>query len=507
MRKTNKCGRVSACLMVFVLALCLYAGAAAETLSLVSVTADKAQAPLGETLTWTASAAGDGVLSYGFSLYSHGGLVRQTGFSASPQFSYTPAEAGWYWVRAEATDGTAAVSLWGGAARIYMPLTATSVTSNGASGVAGNRIVWTAAAAGGAGERIWKFELFKDGVPFQASEYTEERRFSFTPSEAGVYKVLVTVKDDTGEATLESADVTVAPPLPLTLASVESNRTASVIGKRILWKARASGGTGQPDDRTFKFDLYKNGGLVLEGIFGASRVYGFTPAEAGVYKVRASVTDTTGAVSSLESAEVTVTEVPELAVVRLEANRSETIAGRKITWHVKATGGTGSKTYSFELFRDSVSVQVTAFKRSVTFIAAPAEPGVYHVRATVRDGSGTTAFLDSSVVTVTARPALSVLSVRADKAAAYAGRRITWNTKAAGGEGGKAYQFALYIDGTLVRTTEFRHSSAFSCTPAAPGDYKVIVTVKDSTGTASLESSPVTVTEKPAAGSRGRNRR
>jgi hypothetical protein len=333
MRTRQRSGQVIACLLGCLLVFSLFAGAAAEAPALASVTVDKPLTALGETLTWTAAATGDGALSYRFFLFKNRHFIQKTDLSSSPLFSYTPTEAGLYAVYAQVTDGTVSAYLKGGAARVYAPLSVTSVKAGKAQEVIGCKISWTAAAAGGMGEKTWRFELFKDGTSLQVTEFLKSRRFTFTPSEVGSYKVLVTVKDDTGEASLESGDVAVSLP-------------------------------------------------------------------------------------------------PALAVVKVEASRSQAVAGMRMTWHAKTTGGIAPITYSFELFRDGVSIRVTEFKRSREFTSVLEEQGEYFVRVTAKDSSGTTAALDSAAITVAARPALSLVSIHADRGSAYVGRRVTWCAKA-----------------------------------------------------------------------------
>ncbi len=78
---------------------------AGAELTISSIKADKTSANVGETITWTATAAGGtGTLQYYFIVYKDGTKVKTRAYSTKKTFAYTPEEAGVYKVRVYVKD-------------------------------------------------------------------------------------------------------------------------------------------------------------------------------------------------------------------------------------------------------------------------------------------------------------------------------------------------------------------------------------------------------------------
>ena len=76
-----------------------------------SIKADRLNAAVGETITWTAAAAGGyGSPRYCFYVLLDGRIVRKGSYGAAASFRYTPAEAGNYTVRVFIKDSTGKIA-------------------------------------------------------------------------------------------------------------------------------------------------------------------------------------------------------------------------------------------------------------------------------------------------------------------------------------------------------------------------------------------------------------
>ena len=59
----------------------------------------------------------------------------------------------------------------------------------------GEKITWTAAAMGGSGGVLFKFNIYKDDKLLKTGTFSQMNQFDYTPTEAGIYKTGVYVKD------------------------------------------------------------------------------------------------------------------------------------------------------------------------------------------------------------------------------------------------------------------------------------------------------------------------
>ena len=175
------------------------------TLTIESVKANTTTASIGDSITWTASATGGtGTLEYCFYVYNGSTVVKKGTYGTSKTFSYTPTEAGTYKAKVFVKDGAGTtVNLFSSAVtvRSNTPLTISSVTVNSSAADVGDTITWTASATGGTGTLKYCFYVYrgvKSNTVVQKGTYGTAKTFSFTPTEAGSYKVKVFVKDGTG---------------------------------------------------------------------------------------------------------------------------------------------------------------------------------------------------------------------------------------------------------------------------------------------------------------------
>ena len=276
--------------------------------TITSVTANKTTAAVGEAITWTAKASGGiGTLKYCFFLYKDGTRIKTQAYSTKNTFSYTPTEPGTYKVKAYVKDAadtkvyktSKGVTVTAAAAGP----TISSVKAGVTSAYAGEKITWTATASGGSGTLKYYFILYKDGVKIKTRAYSTTNTFSYTPEEAGSYKVKVYVKDSAGsKVSKTSAAVTVSLGPPAIL-SVKAGKTSSAVGEKLTWTAKA---VGSEQPLKYCFVLYKNGKKIKTQAYSTKSTFSYTPKGAGTYKVKVYVKDATGEKVNKTSAKITV---------------------------------------------------------------------------------------------------------------------------------------------------------------------------------------------------------
>ncbi|MBO4676003.1 MAG: leucine-rich repeat protein [Oscillospiraceae bacterium] len=172
----------------------------------------------GETATFKVVASGTG-LSYQWQYSKDGGTTW---------YNKTDANSTTYTVTAKASyDGflyrckvkNSAGAVYSNTAKLTVADSTapviSSIKANKTGANTGETITWTAAASGGTGTLKYYFILYKDGTKIATQAYSTAKSFSYTPAEAGTYKVRVYVKDADGtKANKLSSGVTVSVPNP-----------------------------------------------------------------------------------------------------------------------------------------------------------------------------------------------------------------------------------------------------------------------------------------------------
>ncbi|MBO4676552.1 MAG: hypothetical protein J5633_03290 [Oscillospiraceae bacterium] len=271
-----------------------------------------------------------------------------------------------------------------------------SVKANVTTAAVGDKITWTATASGGSGNLQYYFILYKDGTNIKTRAYSTAKTFSYTPTEAGSYKVKVYVKDAAdNKVNKTSTAVTVTAAGP-TISSVKAGITSAYAGEKITWTATASGGTGT---LKYYFILYKDGVKLKTRSYSTAKTFSYTPTEAGSYKVKVYVKDTAGNKVSKTSGKIAVTLGPP-AIISVKAGKTSSVTGEKITWTVTAVGSEQPLQYYFVLYKDGVKIKTRSYSTTKTFSYTPTKAGSYKVKVYVKDASEAKVNKTSAAVTV-----------------------------------------------------------------------------------------------------------
>jgi hypothetical protein len=186
---------------------------------------------------------------------------------------------------------------------LSIPLAVSSVKANKTSAAVGEKLTWTVTASGGSGTLQYYFILYKDGTKLKTRSYSTANTFSYTPTEAGSYKVKVYVKDSSGAKACKTSGkiaVTLGPPAVI---SVKAGKTTAAVGEKITWTATA---VGSEQPLQYYFILYKDGVKVKTRSYSTANTFSYTPTKAGSYKVRVYAKDAAGTKVYKTSAVITV---------------------------------------------------------------------------------------------------------------------------------------------------------------------------------------------------------
>ncbi len=280
--------------------------------------------------------------------------------AATGVVSGTPTVTGTSSVQLTVTDkngktDTATVSLSIGAA--------VSVTTNTlADGIVGEGYSANLAASGGTTPYSWSASGLPAGLSVSGHTITG------SPSVAGVFTIQLTVTDDHGKTNTGSVELTIAPAVAVTTASLATG----VVAEGYSANLAASGGTTPYS--------WSASGLPAGLSVSGPTITG-TPTESGTFSVQLTVTDdhakTDTATVSLE-----IRPVVSISTTALP----DGIVGHAMTAQLEAAGGTLPYSWSATGLPDGLSLNAD----SGLIEGTPSAEGSFTVHATVTDGMGRT---------------------------------------------------------------------------------------------------------------------
>ena len=362
------------------------------------------------------------------------------------------------------------------------PLTITGLKANKTGAAPGTAITWTATASGGSGTLKYYFILYKDGTQIATRSYSKTKTFSYTPTEAGTYKVKVYVKDEDGiKVHKTGAAVTIA--VPPVITAQPSPKTVTS-GKTAVFTVTASG-TGL----TYQWQYSKDGGNTWYNKSGATSASCSVTAKTSYngFLYRCKVSNAGGTVYS-NSAKLTVTAAKP--VITTQPANQTVAAGETATFKVAASG-TGL-TYQWQYSKDGGTTwynKTDANSTTYTVTAKTAYNG-FRYRCRVKNEVGTV-YSNPAELTVLPKP---VVTTQPANQTVAAGATATFKVVASGT--GLTYQWQYSKDGG---TTWYNKTGATetSCTVTAKTSYDGFLyrcKVKNSAGTVYSNSAKLTVT-------------
>jgi uncharacterized protein (UPF0248 family) len=254
----------------------------------------------GTPITWTVNAEGTG-LQYAYYVYKGTTRVAAIGYSSNNKLTWTPKEAGDYYIRVYAKDSGGKIAIKNSAViKVSTPLKINSVTANvqGTSSV-NTPITWTVNATGTGLQ--YAYYVYKGTTRVATIWYTSNNKLTWTPKEAGDYYVRVYVKDSGGKTAIKNSAV-IKVSAGVTIKSVTANvQGTSTKGTPITWTVNATG-TGLQ----YAYYVYKGTTRVAAIGYTSNNKLTWTPKEAGDYYVRVYVKDSAGKTATKNSAVIKV---------------------------------------------------------------------------------------------------------------------------------------------------------------------------------------------------------
>ena len=281
----------------------------------------------GSAIRWTVQASGGvGEISYGFELQPEGAAAATAQSGPSPDWLWSPVEAGHYlvWVEAADAHGNRAASEWSVPYEIVPPLKVERMaTEQPAPQTAGTGIRWMTQASGGVGEVTYAFELRAGDEKAAAAQSGPLAEWLWSPAEAGRYQARVVATDTRGNRAASEWSVPYEIVLPLKVERLATEQPApQPAGTAIRWMTQASGGVGEI---TYGFEIQREGAVAVAAQSGLSTEWIWNPTETGRYQARVVATDTRGNRAASEWSApyevvppLKVTKEPLIAVLPIE---------------------------------------------------------------------------------------------------------------------------------------------------------------------------------------------
>ena len=246
------------------------------------------------------------------------------------------------------------------------------------------------------------------------------------------------------------------------------------VGQSKTFNATAAGGSGNYTS----YQWYVSG--VVEPNSTAS-TFSYSPGSSGSYSITLTVNDSLGTTSAQSSAaSVIVSASPTVSIAPVGPVTLD--VGQSQVFTATSSGGSGSLSYQWYL-DDGVVSDATSSTYSFNRSA-----GLYSVTCKVTDNASTPVTAQSNTVSVTVYSAPTV-SVSPTSWTMDVGQSKTFNATAAGGSGNyTSYQW--YVSGVVEPNST---ASTFSYSPGSSGSYSITLTVNDSLGTTSAQSSAASV--------------
>lgn len=428
----------------------------------VSVSPINTVVPVGANVTFTGSVVG-GKSPYSFLWYLGG--VRQAALGLS--WTWTATAPGTYAVVGYGMDahedvlgpsGTATVTVAG-------PLSVGAITVGTPTGGAdvGQSVPLFGHTSGG----IPPYRYLWTGLPSGCAS-ANASTILCAPNAAGTYSLRLAVTDSNGSTVT-------SPPLTLVVApaltgSVVAPVTTLDVGQTVNLSVLASGGAGPYATNWSGLPS----GCVL-GSLGAS--VSCRPATAGLYPLRANLTDANGALLALGAPTLHVYLAPTVVV---SSNRTAVDVGMAVTLSATVTFGAGGPTFAWAGMPAACSAG-----NASTLVCSFAAAGSYAITVTATDAAGGSAVSGPLSVRVAELPALSFATASvlgAPDAPLYL------NATLVGGTAGETYVWSGLPPGCGSPA-----GPRLLCLPTATGRYPVTLTVTDGAGATAVAHATIDV--------------
>ena len=422
--------------------------------------------------------------------------------STATSASYTPTEAGTYYMKVKVTDAKGASKEKSFVVKVSSSGSTTALTNKStlsAYTVAyGSSITVKGAALGGTSPYKYAVYYKKSSASYftKLKDFSTTANVTFKPASPTVYNIRVYVQDAKSTKKYKDMNLTVTNSSTTTLKNNSKvNATSVTLGKYVVFTGSATGGKS-PYTYAAYYKTSSATYFTKLRDFASTATVNFKPKAAGTYTVRMYVKDSKGT-KAYKDFTIKCTKASASLANASTLSATTVTAGKAVAINCKATGGTAPYTYAvytkkstytnYTLLRNYSSATKAAYR--------PSAAGTYNIRVYVKDAKGTKAYKDLTLKATAAASTLKNTS-KTNVTTVEAGKVVTITASATGGT--KPYQFAVYIKKSTAKY--FQTLRAFSTgttiyfRPSSAGKYTVRVKVKDAKNNVSTKDITITAT-------------
>lgn len=459
-------------------------------LPIISVSTDKTSPQMhgSGAIRWTAEwPEGEPGRPLRFELKDASGSIIQGRTRKTVSWDWRPEEPGRYQVRVVVFSprGNAQAGPWSMPLEIVPQLEVGRLKTDWAQPemAVGGTMDWSFEASGGVGELSFVFELERNGDIEGVLQQGAASLWNWQPDKEGRYRVRGIVTDEQGNRveTPWSDRYEILPPLEIEGLTVDRNSPQLAFSDPLTWQVEAQGGVGALN---YRFELEKDGALFLTSSVQSATIWTWTPEEAGLYRVRALVTDEHGnSRYSNWSDDFRIAAPIRIEPLTVSLPSPQMVGTASVLWQTFVTGGLGELRLTFELKRDTQKAEQVKSGEEANWLWKPRKVGSYMVRVRAEDEAGNS-LTSSWYGPFRVVPELAFESLTADKPAPQTAlaRPILWQAEVTGGVKPLSYSFELERDGQVVLTREAKSLPGWEWLPEQGGQYRLRVNVTDVRG-------------------------
>lgn len=458
-----------------------------------NLTADKAIGQyVGTAINLTATGS-DGKAPYQYQFYTKLGTVTtilKAYNVAGNTAIFTPTAAGAYTLGVDVKDanGIVTTKTIANYAVIANP-SVKSFTPGKASGQAiATTIPLTALGTGGKAPYQYQFSYTLAGATTLIKDYSTSGSATFIPTQAGDYRLTVTIKDNGGKTATQTID----PYTILTDPTVASFTTTAPNGPGVNTGIILSA-TGSSGKAPYQYQFYYKQGTtkVILRAFAVTDSATFKPTKAGVYDLYVDVKDANGRIATRSIAGYAIYTGPTVTSLITDKVSGQYV-NTAIALTAAGTGGTPASdgyryTFYYMLGTSTEKVSIQSESKSATATFTPKQAGIYTLCADIKDANGIIATRTLVNYKVIANPVLKSFTT-----SKTSGQLVNSSIvlTAIGAEGKLPYQYRFsYLDGTgttVIRDYSTLNTAVFR--PTKSGVYTLLVEMKDGGGKSASKS-------------------
>jgi N-acetylmuramoyl-L-alanine amidase len=337
--------------------------------------------------------------------------------------------------------------------------------------IIGAKIKLTANAAGGAA-RLYRFSVLEGTTWKVVRDYSDSNTYTWAAAKAGTFKVKTEVKDGTtGKPVSKEISYTINS--GISFSSFKTDKASpELAGSKIKLTSSASGSA----NLLYKFSAYDGTSWKTLKDYSSTNYYYWTPTKAVRYTIKAEVKD--DSTGKLVSKTAYYTIYPNLVISSVKTSlASPQLVKAKINISAFASGGS-SRLYKFRIHDGLTWRTVRDYSTYSTYSWTPARAAKHRIMVYVKDTA--TGTIVSKEISYYINSAVSISSLKTDKASPQKANTRIKLTASASGSANLLYKFSVYYGGYWRTLRNYSPTSYYFWTPTKATAYTVKVDVKDS---------------------------